>query len=34
MRARAWIRRYRYLLATAAAVLSVVLAGGANWPRG
>lgn len=34
MRARGWIRRYRYLLTAAAAVLSLVLAGGANWPRG
>ena len=34
MRARMWVRRYRYLLVSAAALASVWLAGAANWPRG
>ncbi len=34
MRARGWIRKHRYLLVSAAALASVLLAGAANWPRG
>ncbi len=34
MRARAWVRRYRYLLVSAATMASVLLAGAANWPKG
>jgi hypothetical protein len=34
MRARGWIRKFCYLLVTAAALVAVLLAGAANWPRG
>jgi hypothetical protein len=33
MRGRGWIRRYRFLVASAAALVSVLLAGPANWPK-
>jgi outer membrane murein-binding lipoprotein Lpp len=32
--ARGTIRRFRYLLASAVVLASVVLAGTANWPKG
>ncbi len=34
MRAGGWIRKYRYLLASAVALASLALAGAANWPHG
>jgi hypothetical protein len=34
MRARGSNRRHLYLLASAVALLSALLAGAANWPRG
>jgi len=34
MRSRGWLRRYRYLLMSAMALASLVLAGAANWPKG
>lgn len=34
MSSRGWLRRYRYLLLSAAVVASLVFAGGANWPKG
>ncbi len=34
MKARGWIRKYRYMLVSAAALACVLTAGAANWPRG
>ena len=34
MKLRGWLRRYRYLLFSAMALASLVLAGAANWPKG
>ena len=34
MKARGWLRRYKYLLLSAMAFASLVVAGAANWPKG
>lgn len=33
MKARGWMRRYRYLLVSVAALASLWLGGAANWPN-